>query len=87
LKRAALEKYAEELKLDLPKFKKALDEHTHKKAVDADEEAAKKANIMGAPAISVNEYFISGAQPAVKFERVIELALKKGKKLNPTVSR
>jgi len=77
--RADLEKYAEELGLDMAKFKKALDDHTHKAKVDSDLAASKKAGIGGTPAFVVNGYFISGAQPYPKFKKLIKRALKEAK--------
>jgi protein-disulfide isomerase len=79
LERAALEKYAEELGLDMGKFKAALDDHTHKAAIEADSKAADTAGISGTPGIVVNGYFIGGAQPYKEFQRIIELALKEAK--------
>jgi protein-disulfide isomerase len=79
LLRPALEKYAEELGLDMGKFKKALDEHTHKAAVDADSKVADDAGISGTPAFVINGYFISGAQPFGKFKKAIDRALAEAK--------
>jgi protein-disulfide isomerase len=79
LLRPALEKYAEELGADLGKFKKALDEHTHKAAVDADSKVADDAGISGTPAFVINGYFISGAQPFGKFKKAIDRALAEAK--------
>ena len=78
IKRPDLEKYAEELGLDMTKFRAALDNHTHKAAIDKDVEAAKQAGVSGTPAFTVNGYFVSGAQPFPAFNKVIKLALKGG---------
>jgi protein-disulfide isomerase len=78
IKRPDLEKYAEELGLDMTKFRAALDNHTHKAIVDKDVEAAKQAGVSGTPAFTVNGYFVSGAQPFPAFNKVIKLALKGG---------
>jgi protein-disulfide isomerase len=78
IKRPDLEKYAEELGLDMTKFRAALDNHTHKALVDKDVEAAKQAGVSGTPAFTVNGYFVSGAQPFPAFNKVIKLALKGG---------
>jgi protein-disulfide isomerase len=84
LQRTALEKYAEEGGLDLPKFKAALDKNTNKAFVEAENAAAEKAGVSGTPAFIVGTakdkeltgYFISGAQPYGKFKKAIERALK-----------
>jgi protein-disulfide isomerase len=77
--RADLEKYAQELGLDMAKFKAALDNHTHKAAIDADKAVGEKAGIRGTPGFTVNGYFISGAQPYNAFEKMIKLALREAK--------
>lgn len=76
LKREALEKYAEEVGLDMAKFKKALDTNAHKAFVDSESAVADKAGISGTPAFVINGYFISGAQPFTKFKKTIDRALK-----------
>ncbi|MBL9111216.1 MAG: thioredoxin domain-containing protein [Myxococcales bacterium] len=79
LKREALEKYAEELGLDMAKFKAALDNRTHKAKVDADDKAGTEAGINGTPAFVINGYFVSGAQPYPKFKKLIDRALAEAK--------
>ncbi len=79
LKRPALEKYAEELGLNMDKFKASLDTGSHKAEVEADEKAAKDAGISGTPAFVINGYFISGAQPYPKFRKLVERALAEAK--------
>jgi protein-disulfide isomerase len=79
LKRAALEKYAEQLGLDMTKFKSALDNNAHKAQVDADSKIADDAGISGTPAFVINGYFLSGAQPFPKFKKLIDRALAEAK--------
>ena len=79
LKRPALEKYAEQIGLDMTKFKSALDNNTHKAAVDADSKMADDAGISGTPAFVINGYFLSGAQPFPKFKKLIDRALAESK--------
>jgi protein-disulfide isomerase len=76
IKQPDLEKYAEELGLDMNKFKAALNNRTHKAQVEKDMEVAKQAGVSGTPAFTVNGYFVSGAQPFPAFNKVIKLALK-----------
>ena len=78
IKRPDLDKYAEEIGLDVAKFKAALDARTHKAHVEKDMEVAKQAGVSGTPAFTVNGYFVSGAQPFPAFNKVIKLALKGG---------
>jgi protein-disulfide isomerase len=75
LKRDALEGYARTIGLDVARFNAALDAGKHKAEVDLDERAASAASLGGTPAFVINGYFISGAQPATKFRKVIERAL------------
>lgn len=79
MQRADLEKYAQEVGLDMNKFKAALDNRTHKAHVDADMAVAQKAGVKGTPAFTINGYFLSGAQPFPQFKRLIDVALKEAK--------
>jgi protein-disulfide isomerase len=75
LKREALDTYAQQLGLDMGKWKAALDSQSHKPEVDADAKAGNDAGINGTPAFIINGYFINGAQPYSKFRKAIEKAL------------
>ncbi|HEY4104473.1 MAG TPA: thioredoxin domain-containing protein [Polyangiaceae bacterium] len=74
--RASLEKIAQEMGVDMDKFKNALDNNTHKAKIDADAELGNKAGINGTPAFVINGYYISGAQPEGTFKKLINRALK-----------
>jgi protein-disulfide isomerase len=76
LKRPNLEKIAGELGLNMDKFKAALDSGTHKAKVDADMKIGNDAGINGTPAFVINGYYLSGAQPAAAFKKLINRALK-----------
>jgi protein-disulfide isomerase len=76
LKRPNLEKIAGELGLSMDKFKAALDSGTHKAKVDADMKIGNDAGINGTPAFVINGYYLSGAQPAAAFKKLINRALK-----------
>lgn len=75
LKRNALEGYAAIVGLDLKKFNKALDDGTHKAAVEADKKAANDAGLSGTPAFTIGPYYLSGAQPLPKFKKLVERVL------------
>jgi protein-disulfide isomerase len=79
LKREDLESYAKDIGLDMDKFKSALDNHTHKAAVDADDKAGSDIGISGTPAFVINGYYVSGAQPYQKFKKLIDRALAEAK--------
>ena len=79
LKRESLDKYAQQLNLDMGKWKTALDNQTHKAEVDADAKMGNDIGISGTPAFVINGYFLSGAQPYPKFRKLIERALAEAK--------
>ena len=69
--------YAKELKLDVAKFTKALDEAAFKSAIEADSAEAAKLGVSGTPAFFVNGRFLSGAKPFEEFAKTINEELKK----------
>ena len=79
--RENLEAYAKELGLDLGKVKVALDTHTHKASIEADQQIAARLGARGTPAFFINGRFLSGAQPIDKFKEVIDDELKRADKL------
>jgi protein-disulfide isomerase len=76
IKRERLEAIATEVGLDLEKFKAALDSHKHKAKVDADAKVGNDAGVNGTPGFVINGYFLSGAQPAPAFKKLINRALR-----------
>ena len=76
IKRDRLEAIATEIGLDMDKFKAALDSHKHKAKVDADAKVGADGGVSGTPAFVINGYFVSGAQPAPAFKKVINRALR-----------
>ncbi len=72
LGRPELEGYAEKAGLDSAKVKKALDEGTHKKAIDADQAMATELGARGTPYFFVNGRQLRGAQPFAAFQKVID---------------
>jgi len=79
IKRAGLEKIAQDVGLDMDKFKSALDSGKDKARVDKDAAIASKAGISGTPSFVINGYYVSGAQPIEKFKKLIALAMKEAK--------
>ena len=76
LGRERLEAVATEVGLDMEKFKSALDTHKHKAKVDADAKIGNDAGINGTPGFVINGYFLSGAQPAPAFKKLVNRALR-----------
>jgi len=78
--RDALESIAARLGLDMPRFRAALDSRQHRAKVEADAKLAEDAGINGTPAFVIDGYFLSGAQPAPAFKKLIQRALDDRKK-------
>jgi protein-disulfide isomerase len=81
--RENLELYAQRLRLDMARFRRALDEGVHGAGIDRDLDLAHNERIRGTPSFLINDYFLSGAQPVAKFRKLIRRALddaKAGKK-------
>jgi protein-disulfide isomerase len=75
LSREDLDGYAQELGLDMTKYKNAMDNHTHKSAIEADQQMAAKFDARGTPAFFINGRFLSGAQPFPAFKELIDQEL------------
>jgi len=77
LDRASLEKYAQELGLDMGKFKAALDSNKYAAQIDADSAEGMRVGANGTPTFFINGRTVVGAQPFDNFKRVIDEELKK----------
>jgi protein-disulfide isomerase len=76
LDRPTYEKYAEELGLNMGKFKAALDANKGTEGIEADATAGGKIGARGTPAFFINGKFLSGAQPFEMFKTKIDEELK-----------
>jgi protein-disulfide isomerase len=72
------QQWAQEIGLDVEKFKKDLASPEVKKRIDTDKRDAASLGVTGTPAFFVNGRYLSGAQPFDAFKRLIDEALKKG---------
>jgi protein-disulfide isomerase len=81
LTRENLDGYAQELGLDMSKYKNAMDNHTHKSVIEADQQLAAKFDARGTPAFFINGRSLSGAQPLDKFKEIIDDEIKRTDKL------
>jgi protein-disulfide isomerase len=81
LDRATYEKYAQELGLDMAKFKADLDANKYKDAIDGEQKEGTAVGVSGTPAVFINGRKISGAYPFETFKKIAdeELAKKGGK--------
>ena len=80
LKEENLVEYAQNLGLDLEKFKADLRDHTYKEQVDRESKQAVMLGATGTPAFFVNGRYLSGAKPLDAFVKVIDEELS-GKKV------
>jgi protein-disulfide isomerase len=81
LSAADFEKYAQEIGLNVPKFKAALEDKKLAEGIDADAAMGGKIGARGTPAFFVNGRFLSGAQPFERFKGLIDEELKKAEEL------
>jgi len=72
LGRADLEKYAEQVGLDMDKFKNALDSGTFKERVGEDQKLGSKSGVQGTPTIFVNGRKYEGPREAPKMIELID---------------
>jgi protein-disulfide isomerase len=72
---AMLIRHAEELRLDMAKFKQSLNEKTHDPAIDRDIAAGLSAGVLATPTVLVNQYQLTGTYPLVAYRAVVEKAL------------
>jgi protein-disulfide isomerase len=76
LDRPSLEKYAEEIGLNMTKFKAALDSGKFKDKVDSDAKEGAAVGATGTPTFFINGTKVVGAQPFDAFKTVIDSELK-----------
>jgi protein-disulfide isomerase len=85
LKREDLDGYAKALKLDMDKWKTALDNASHASEIEQDKSAGNDDGIVGTPAFIIapanapSGYFVNGAQGYGKFRKLVERALSEAK--------
>src|SRR5207248_2521384 len=72
LKRPDLEKYAQELGLDMAKFKQALDSGTYKGRLSGDQMVGNQVGVTGTPAFFINGRLLEGAYPYEAFKKIVD---------------
>ena len=77
LDRASLEKYAQELGLNMGKFKAALDSNKFDAQITADIAEGTRVGANGTPTFFINGRQLVGAQPFEPSRRIIDEELKK----------
>ncbi len=81
LKRPDLEKYAQELGLDMGKFKAALDSGSGKARINSDMATARLIGAQGTPNFYIDGRNVVGAQPFSEFKKVIDDEIQRANKL------
>jgi protein-disulfide isomerase len=77
LEAASLEKFAQEIGLDMAKFKAAIADPKTKAVVEADMKQASQFGVQGTPSFFVNGRAFSGAYPLESFKMVLDEEMKK----------
>jgi protein-disulfide isomerase len=82
LARPDLERYAQQIGLNMDRFRAALDNHTHQARIQQDMQAAAALGARGTPAHFVNGRQLMGAQPFEQFDTVVreEIAAARGRR-------
>ena len=70
--------YAEQLGLDIERFKKDMKSPLTRSRIDRDKKDAASLGVTGTPGFFVNGRFLSGAKPFAEFKTAIDRELKKG---------
>jgi protein-disulfide isomerase len=81
LDRPSIDKYAQEIGLNMAKYKAAMDQHLYKQQIDDDSKAGTAVGASGTPAFFINGQSLSGAQPFDAFKKVIDAELAKANEL------
>ncbi|MGH9858278.1 MAG: DsbA family protein, partial [Acidobacteriota bacterium] len=74
LEREDLESYAEEVELDMDRFRRELDEHTHAKTVNEDIADGRAVGVSGTPTIFINEARYTGPYSLDALQQAIDNA-------------
>jgi hypothetical protein len=77
LSRETFEQIAQEIGLNMARFRADLDNHTHKAAIEASQQQAAQLGARGTPAFFINGRKLRGAQPFEGFKTVIDQELTK----------
>jgi predicted DsbA family dithiol-disulfide isomerase len=76
LDRPDLDRYAQEIGLNMARFKADMDGHKYKDQIDADAALANKSGASGTPTFFINGRQLVGAQPTEAFVKLIDEELK-----------
>lgn len=83
LERSQLEAYAEQLQLDMTRFRADLDQHRYAAQIDRDVALSRTLGIDATPSSFVNGTIVRGAKPFSHFQRVISRVLEHARTITP----
>lgn len=83
LERADLERYAQQIGLNMTRFRQALDDHRHRASIEADKQLAQRVNAQGTPNFFINGTNIVGAQPFERFKALVDQVLARARTITP----
>ncbi len=84
LSREDLERYAQEIGLDVERFKRSLDTHEFQRQIQADQALAQQLGARGTPSFFVNGRPLRGAQPFEGFKTIIDEEITRANRLLAT---
>jgi protein-disulfide isomerase len=81
LDRPSLDKYAQELGLNMAKFKADMDSSKYKSVIEAETKEGSAIGVTGTPAVFINGRKIAGAYPFDTFKKIADEELNKKEKV------
>ncbi len=81
LDRPSLDKYAQDVGLDMGKYKAAMEGHTYLEKIQDDAKVGSAAGATGTPAFFINGQYLFGSQPFGELKRIIDAELVKANAL------
>ncbi len=81
LERADLERYAQQVGLNVAEVRAALDNDEHARAITEDQQLASRVGARGTPNFFINGRQLTGAQPFAKFKEVIDDEIRRAQAL------
>jgi protein-disulfide isomerase len=80
---ADLERYAQQIGLDMNRFRADMQAHRYTAAIDADKALAQRVNAQGTPNFFINGTQLVGAQPMERFTALIDQVLARARTITP----
>ncbi len=80
---ATLERLAQQVGLNMARFRTAMTNHTHQAAVERDKTLAQAVGAQGTPNFFINGTQVTGAQPFDRFKTIIDQVLARARTIQP----